>query len=62
MALEHECHFRVGDADSDSLSTAHLDALRLESLQGSARRARGTRAAPEEQNLVLLVSNEREGR
>lgn len=62
MALDYGLRFRVGDADSYYFGAVHVDALRLESLQGPARRARGARSAAAEQIAVLLVSNERKGR
>lgn len=62
MASEHERRLRVGDAVPHRSHAAHVDALRVESLQGPARRTRRARSASAEQIAVLLVSDKREGR
>lgn len=62
MASVYDCGLRVGNAVSVSSNAAHVDALCVESLQGSARRARGTRPATAEQTIVLPVPDKRKGR
>lgn len=61
MALGHDRRLLCSNVVLDNPDTSYVDALRVESLQGSARRARRTRAASTEQSAIFSVSDKREG-
>jgi len=58
---KHNRRLFVGNHVSNSIDTSHVDALRMESLQGPTRRTRGTRAATAEQTALFFLSDKRKG-
>lgn len=62
MSSKHTCRLLDGINVPDRFNTSHVDALRVESLQGPTRRTRRTRSASTKQIIIFFLSNERKGR
>lgn len=62
VVSEYNYQLLISDDVLDHFNTSHVDALCMESLQGSARRTRRTRSAPTEQIAIFLLSNKRKGK
>lgn len=61
MESENNCQLLISNDVPDHFNTSHVDALCMESLEGSARRTRRKRSASTEQIAIFLLPNKRKG-